>query len=54
MENRNNEIKQRKIERTQFYWKCPKCEQELKANGKKTIEHYKRMHEKVYCKSKED
>ena len=44
------EIKQRKIEKTQYYWKCPKCNLELKGNGKKTLEHFKKMHEKVYCK----
>ena len=46
-----NEIKQRKIERTQFYWKCPKCEHEIKGNGKKTVEHLKYLHQKMYCKN---
>ena len=46
-----NEIKQRKIERIQFYWVCPKCNQEIKGNGKKTIEHLQRLHKKFYCKT---
>jgi ribosomal protein L37AE/L43A len=46
-----NEIKQRKISRNQFYWVCPKCEQEIKGNGKKTLEHLKRLHQKLYCKT---
>ena len=51
MEN-ENEIKQRKIERIQFYWECPKCEQEIKGNGLKTIKHLIKMHKTLYCKNK--
>ena len=46
------EIKQRRIERIQFYWQCPRCNQELKGNGKKTLEHLKRLHEDMYCERK--
>lgn len=53
MENQS-EIKQRKIERTQFYWECPKCGQEIKGNGLKTLEHLKRLHQKLYCKELEE
>ena len=50
-----NEVKQRKVERTQFYWTCPKCEQEIRGNGKKTLEHLKKLHEERYCETlKED
>jgi len=46
-----NKIHLRKIERTQFYWECPKCKQEIKGNGLKTLEHLKRLHEDLYCDS---
>jgi len=49
-----NNIKQRKIERTQFYWVCPKCEQEIKGNGEKTVEHLQNLHIKMYCKGVEE
>jgi len=44
-----SKIKQRKIKRSQFYWKCPKCKKELKGNGEKTLEHLKNLHEDMYC-----
>ena len=49
-----SEIEERMVERVQYYWKCPECEMELKGNGKKTLEHHRRMHEKEYCKGKKE
>jgi hypothetical protein len=51
MEN-ENEIKQRKIEKTQYFWVCPRCSIELKGNGIKTLEHMKKIHKVLYCKTK--
>jgi hypothetical protein len=51
MEEEMEEIKTRKVERTQYYWKCPDCGDELKGNGIKTLKHLINLHKERYCKS---
>jgi len=46
-----NQIKLRKIERDQYYWKCPNCDKELKGNAESTLKHHKKLHENIYCKA---